>query len=790
MKTQENCLCNHCGKAFLSNSIDFEAPQFCCEGCKAVYNLLKDNGLSSFYSLRKSSKIANDLQEESYYQYLDHPDILKNYGSYIDELLLIEFFVEGIHCLGCQFVLENLNRLHPNICKSNFDFEKSTITISLLPKAKISEVAFIIDSLGYKPRLIKERKEIRELQKEKKRKLLIKIGIAAACSGNIMLLSIANYAGADGAWRLYFDTLASVLALPVILFCAQPFYVSSLQAIKQKRISIDFPISLAIIIGSLLSYWSLYTHQDKIYFDSITGLVFLLLASRFLQKSIEEKAGQYFQKDQYFEREFAQKLDSKTGQYTQSLCEHIVEGDIVLVEEGDMIPFDGKVHLNNGHINEALLTGESKLRAIKKGDAIFQGTINAGETFSMEVESVGEKTRINKILQDLKAAHQSPSFLTVSDKIGTYFLLSVLTLGVILLVFFSLKGQTFIGLERAITLFIVTCPCALAIGTPLSFRQSYQWLFRRGIILRNFEPLEKVLQSKKIYLDKTGTLTEGKIEVQKFEMLNQDNNLISILFSLEKKSQHPIAYAIVHFLSQNYPESENIPFDHFQEVMGKGLEAKIGIDHYQVCGEESLQETDLSTIVLRKNGTTVVRLALGDRLKENTPFAINQLKKLGFDLCILSGDQKGPVEGIAHKLGIHYLSNLSPEDKARIISENPNSIMVGDGANDALSLKKSFMGLCMKGGLSLSLKVSDVFINNNDLYSIVELFQMGKITKKIIRRNLILSLFYNITAAGLACAGIITPLWAAVFMPLSSLTVIISNLIGTKKMRAMKRRLI
>jgi Cu2+-exporting ATPase/Cu+-exporting ATPase len=793
MQSHQLYFCSHCGNPSGNNLPDSNGHSFCCLGCETVFRLIHENGLGAYYSLRDKRSRMPKVLDDYEFEYLDQPDILKDYAINTSQGHMLEFFIEGIHCVGCQYILENLHHINSNIIQSRFDFEKSLLTITLKPLTKVSEIAKVIDDLGYRPRLIKESVEARALQLKMKRQLLIRIGIAAAVSGNIMILSIAVYAGAEATWRHYFDLISAIIALPAILYSGYPFYESSLQALKQKRISIDLPISLAIVLGAIVSYINVFTSGENVYFDSVTGLIFLLLSSRFIQKSIEEKAGLFFQKDQFFQKEYVSVFDKTSGKYILTLFDKVAIGDYLEIPEGEMIPFDGIVRESSGHVNEALLSGESNLKPITDNSIVFQGTMNAGKKFIIEVQEIGDKTRINKILKELKSTKSSSNFLSISDKIGTYFLYSVMILGFLTFLNFSLKGQAFTGLERAISLFIVTCPCALAIGTPLSFKQTYQWLFKKGIILRNMEPIEKILQTNKIFIDKTGTLTMGTIDVQVFEYaanfeFEQQNQLNSILFTLENKSKHPIAKSITTYLRNHQSKIAEVELENFKEILGKGVEADYQGNHFEIHGVALDRNDDNSYVVLTKNNQPQIYIGLGDSLRENAPFAINQLKKMGYSLTILSGDQKKPVEKIAKILEIDSIAELSPETKAQIIKANPKSIMIGDGANDALSLKESFVALCMKGGLSLSLKVSDVYISNGNLQSLIDLRFMAKETKNLIKRNLILSLFYNFTAAYFACTGVITPLLAAIFMPLSSLTIVLSNLFGTKKMREMRRR--
>lgn len=755
--------CLHCGNQF--NGMN--GQMFCCNGCQGVYTLLHDQGLEQFYNLKKTST-QNKPQEISF-SHLDDIQPITNF---------VQFYIEGIHCIGCHYILENLHRLNTGIKQSRFDFSKSVLTISLHKYFKLSEIANLISLLGYKPHFIKEDQEIAQLQKQNKKKSMMRIGVALACSGNIMILAIANYAGADGIWRHYFDLLSGIIALPAITYAAYPFYSNSINSLKQKRVSIDLPIGLAIVMGSLVSFYSLYTHQDHVYFDSITGLIFLLLSSRFIQKSIEEKAGNYFNKEQFFEKEYVQKYDLEQKSSQQVLCELIKPGDLISITQGEIIAFDGKVFSGEGFINEALLTGESEPKFVQNGDQLFQGTMNAGNSLIMQVEKTGSDSRINQMLKKIRAENLDQSLLSITDKIGTAFLASVILLGLLTVLYFY--NQPLVGIERAITLFIVACPCALAIGTPLSFRQSYQLLFRKGIILKNMDPLEKILLVENIFLDKTGTLTRGEIKVTRFNVIELDPKNEEILYSLEKHSHHPIAVAITKYLEKRHQKISELPLQNFKEIPGKGIEASYKNNFYQILGHAN-------GIALLKNNSITLQIELDDQLRDNTSFTINALKNLGYSPVILSGDQSKAVLNIKKKLGITGYSHLTPEDKAQIVKKFPNSLMVGDGANDALSLKEAYLSICMKGGLPLSLKVSDVYFANNDLTGIIDLHTVALETKKIIQRNLYLSLLYNVTAASLACSGLITPILAAIFMPMSSLTVIISNFIGTKKIRQMNR---
>ncbi len=359
-------------------------------------------------------------------------------------------------------------------------------------------------------------------------------------------------------------------------------------------------------------------------------------------------------------------------------------------------------------------------------------------------------------------------------------------ISLLMLSYFGFKQELGLGIQRVLTLWIVTCPCALAIGTPLSFSLAFQKLFKRGIILKDMKVLEKILLVKSIFLDKTGTLTKSSFKVKNIKICNtipeeSKNFYFSIIYALEYKSNHPVAKTLKHHYEKYY--NPLIELESYLEIPGVGVKGEYQNNFYEIKQNKMVNENKDGGVTLLENGKEIITIYLIDELKSDIAAAVYRLKHLGFPLTIISGDCEIAVERVAKELNIKYKSQLGPEAKAELIKKEPFSVMVGDGGNDALALKSSFLPMTIKGSLPMSMKVSEVYLANDDLYSIITLYETARETKKLIYRNLALSLVYNLLAAYLAIVGLIGPMLAAIFMPLSSLTIILSNLWGTKKLR-------
>lgn len=725
-------ICTHCGNPITQHPVlppfgavgkieglDSASPVFCCRGCFTVYQWLETEGLSRFYDLKamgcslRPSVGAPDTTDQvaESFSHLDDPEFVKNYatrvssgrvsegqGQDLQQGLRMDFYLEGVHCTACVWLVEQLSRRLPFVRYSRLNLGSAVATIQIDESGSFSQVANEILKMGYRPHAVK-RGEQSTIQKKENRLLLIRLGVAAACAGNIMLLAISLYLGADGRMAEHFKWLSAILYLPVVFFSAVPFYQSAWSALKQKTASIDIPVVFGLLLGSVTSYFNLATGHDEVYFDSLASLVFLLLSTRYLLKRIQQTSLSASSLLPYLTPFRARVWSSKVSSFSQVPVDQVRVGDRLQVLPGELIPTDGIVLAGESQINCSLLSGESELVSTRPGQIAFAGTMNVTEPFEIQVTQSGTQTRLGQILQSMEqVAGERAPISVLTDRISRVFVLLVLLLSVGVFFWHGVVTGTFggwhEGLNRALAISIVTCPCTFALATPLVLSITLGKLARVGILVKGAEALERLSQVNTVLLDKTGTLT---------------------------------------------------------------LAAQ------------------------RSSGAS-----RSDEIRPEARGVVQKLLRLGLQIWILSGDRSEAVKRAAACVGLdesRALSGVGPEDKRAFAAQHPRAMMVGDGANDALALAGAFVSVAVNSGVEISMRAADIYLTRPGIEPVPHLLVASRETLKIIRRNLAFSVIYNFIAAGAALAGKINPLFAAVLMPASALTVFLSSMAGTRRLR-------
>ena len=777
-------LCIHCNQDapvpfFIVESVNKTGP-FCCQGCLTVYNVINLKGLSEYYNIKNNisefRKRAPVQLNENQYSYLDDEDFLLEYTytSY-SSLPTMEFYLEGIHCLACLWIIEKLPEFVSGVHSSKLDIGRSVVTVTLNENGSFSKVAQEFNTLGYRPHPLKLNQESSELKIQENRSMLMRIGIAGAASGNIMLYAVSLYAGADATYASVFNALTVIFALPVLTYSAYPFYRNSYLAIKNKTLSIDVPISMALIMGAIMGIYNLVIGITENYFDSLTALVFLLLISRYFLKLIQEKGLSTTDMHFFYQGENILKMSESNDNFSVIHPKSIRVNDILKIQPNQIIPADGEIISGNSYLNNSLLSGESQLQKVLPGDKIYSGTMNVSDEIIFKVNSVNKNTRLGSILKSVEDGWgQKSKIVDLTNKVSKYFVAVVLVLAVILFIKGLYQGNAVTAFEHALTLLIVTCPCALAIATPLTFIRTLSKSAQKGIVIKDDAVIEKLSSAEIIFIDKTGTLTENKMRVTEFNIISSSQLLIySIITKLEKNSRHPVARALVEFCADK--NTIELPIEDLKEVAGVGISANINGNFYEI-----------KNYSLFENNNLLAKFKVQDSLRKDSNEAINKLRFLDINLKVLSGDKKEYMEEVASSLDLmkyEYAYELSPEDKAGIIKASKNTVMIGDGANDSIALSYADTGIAVHGAMDISLRAADVYLNLPGMSPVVDLVVIAKETMKVVHRNLFLSLFYNGISVYLAFTGRISPLSAAVIMPLSSLTVLVSTIVGTKELR-------
>lgn len=779
--------CTHCDEEAviaLFNDDDIEKKDpFCCNGCKTVYNILHDKGLDDYYQIKNNSKAYKrrspvEVKNEKY-NYLDNDDFLNEY-SYAnkDGLRTLEFYLEGIHCLACLWLVEKMPEFLEDVEVSRLDMGKSVASISIKPSGHFANIARELNNLGYRPHPLKRNEETIALKQKEDHKALIRIGIAGAGAANTMLFADFLYGGADGAYAHWFSLSTVVLSLPVLLYSAFPFYQNAWNAIKTKTVSIDVPIAIALIFGMCFGFYNLINGINHNYLDSLTDLVFFLLLSRYFLKKVQEKG--LSANDLNFFYQSTSVLKKEGEEFIEIHPKYLKINDLIKVKANEIIPADGVIVSGESMLNNSLLTGESLPQKVKVGDKIFSGTQNIDNELIIQIEATDKNSRIGKILKQVEDGWiQKAQIVELTNKISKYFIYTTFILAGILFSYLFLQGRINDAFSRSLTLLIVTCPCALALATPLALTSTLSKASKKGIIIKNDEVIEKLSKVTSVFLDKTGTITYGNLKVQNFKKTSQSSlPLFDIIATLEQKSLHPVAKALREFATEN-GATQLLPMENYIEILGVGVSALIDQHFYKIKNWKLLQDQQ-----------EIASFELSDQIRKDSKAAIDSLKFLEITPKMISGDNADIVNKIAKEANLdqeNIWANVSPEKKLNLIENSTNAIMVGDGANDAMALSKSFVGVAVHGSMDISLRSADVYLTTPGISPLVDLVIISRETMKVIYRNLTISLIYNCFSVIAAYNGFITPFIAAVIMPISSLTILLSTVIGTKELNTRLR---
>ena len=777
-------ICLHCDEdivipIFDENDNDHKSP-FCCNGCLTVFNIIHLKGLDSYYEIKNKSAIfkrRSPVEGKAYqFNYLDNDEFIKEY-TYLNLIgeRTIEFYLEGIHCLACLWLIEKLPEFLTDVKLSRLDMNRSIATISLKENGKLSHVARELNNLGYRPHPLKRNQDTQELKTKEERKMLLKIGVAAAGAGNIMLYAVSIYAGASGTYATLFNKLSVAFALPVLFYSATPFYTTAWNALKNKTLSIDIPISMALLIGAALGIYNMLIGVNENFFDSLTTLVFLLLISRYFLNKIQAEGLTANDLNFFYQ---GNAILKKVGDaFVETHQQQIKENDIIKVLSNQMLPVDGVIIEGVTGLNNSLLTGESRPEQAEIGTQVYSGAMNLGTEVIIRVEKINQDTRIGKILKQVESGWiQKAHIIDLTNRISKYFLISVFILAALLFTHLAIKGSALNGLERALTLLIVTCPCALALATPLTLTRTLSRASKKGIIIKNDEVIEKLSKINSVYLDKTGTITYGLLKVDDFNKLGASTlDLMDVIVSLEKLSLHPVAIALVEY-AKIKGAKKVYDVKNLKEILGIGVSGFIEGIFYEI-----------KALKIYENQQCVADFSFNDRIRSDSKQAIELIKSYGIDVSLISGDQKQIVESISLQAGIDQKNvyfEVAPETKLAMIEKSNKALMVGDGANDAMALSRSYVGVAVMGAMDISMRAADIYLSTPGITPVADLIIISKETMKVIHRNLVLSLLYNSLSVYAAFTGMISPLVAAVIMPISSLTVLASTLIGTKKLNS------
>ncbi|MGE3965926.1 MAG: heavy metal translocating P-type ATPase metal-binding domain-containing protein [Planctomycetota bacterium] len=798
--------CAHCGLRVPAAWIEPTASeQFCCAGCRTAYEVIGSLGLTQYYRLRSDASASDsDARDRSAaparasgrsYAEFDDDTFERLYTTVLPSgRRQAAFYAEGVHCAACVWLLERAAVVVPGVAEVRVDLGRSRVRVTWDPaQTRPSAIARFFDSVGYPVHPYRETERERRARQED-RALLVRIAVTGAVAGNVMLIAFALYGGAfdgmDPEYAALFRWASLLLTIPALLFGGTTFFRGAWAGLRVRTLHMDLPISLGILAGFAGGACNTVRGVGDVYFDSVTALIFLLLVGRFLQRAQQRRAAESTDLLHMLAPRRARRLGP--GGVTEVLAEALAVGDRIEVLPGDLVPADGEIVEGRSSLDLSLLTGESEPIAVGLGSVVHAGTTNVTSRFVLVAQQVGEATRVGQLVRRIDDCSQSrPRIVRLADRWAAAFVGTVVLLAGVTTAAWSWidPGQ---ALDHTLALLVVSCPCALGLATPLAITAAVGRAARAGLLIKTGDVFESLLRPGTLYLDKTGTLTDGRMSVS---VWHGDRDARSLLLGLEAQSTHPIARAI----ARAFPDVPLAPVIDVRHRAGGGLTGTwngtsvcagspsfVRARGVTLAGAWSARLAEVRTrrltpVVLARGGEVMAVAGLGDALREEAPAVVERLRGAGWRVAILSGDDAAVVDRVGERLGVEpadRLGSRSPEDKLSCI-EAARAIgpvvMVGDGVNDAAALAAATVGIGMHGGAEAVLAASDVFIARGGVAGVARLIDGANDTVRVIRRNIAFSIIYNSVGAALAVAGLVHPLLAAVLMPLSSLTVIVSS---------------
>jgi Cu2+-exporting ATPase len=782
--------CVHCGLPVPRGRTD----DFCCAGCEVVHAAIAAHGLDRYYALRDDPSPARTTDRS--YAELDTPAFHRLHVERDrDGRLRSALYLEDLRCAACVWLVETTRRCVPGAIDVRVDLGRSRADVTWDPDAtSLAVIARHLDRLGHAVHPYRGLDRDRQRRRED-RSLLVKLGVAGAAAGNLMLLAIALYAGLFGGMTgsdtAFFRWASMIVAVPALGFAATPMFRAAIGALRARRLHLDLPLSIGIVAGLVWGSANVIRGVGEIYFDSLAMLVFLLLVARWIVLRQQRRASTAAELMFALTPSRARRVDPTSERIDEVPIEAIVRGDHVEVRAGDTIPVDGTIVRGSSAIDAGLLTGESRPVDVAPGAIVHAGTVNVVAPLVVMANAVGEATRVGALVATIEAlASRKAPIERLVDRMSGRFVVVVTILAALTFVGWSLVSPAR-GAEQAMALLVVTCPCALALATPLAVTVALGRAARRGILIKGADALERLATPATMLVDKTGTLTEGRLAVASW---HGDVDARGLAAAVEAGSAHPIARALV---------ADQAPVELATDVveqLGRGVRGTVAGRRVTIGapawvrahGGRTRGDIDGWIADVARRGETPIAVAVDDAIvaiagiadpvRGDAKAALAALARLGWQVAIVSGDDARVVGAVGAAVGLApsaCTGDVAPEAKlARVRAERERGpvVMVGDGVNDAAAIAAATCGIAVSGAADIAIEAADVYLRTPSIGAIVDTVEGARDTLATIKRSLAISLGYNVTAAALAVSGLIHPLIAALLMPASSLTVLASSL--------------
>lgn len=784
--------CYHCGDNCDKNTISFQDKLFCCNGCKTVYEIFSENDLTCYYDLQTSPGTVPKVIEGKY-DFLSQENIIEKLIEFDDKnTQIVTLYIPHIHCSSCIWILENLNKLNSEIVSSQVNFDKKTVRVTYNShNYSLKELVLLLSTIGYEPYISLD--DYKTGKQHINRSLIYKLAIAGFAFGNIMFLSFPEYFQVDGFWiekyKPLFRWLMFTFSLPVVFYAANDYFISAYKGLKSNLLNIDVPIALGITVLFIRSSVEIIFDFGSGFFDSLSGLVFFLLLGKFFQQKTYSFLS--FERDYKSYFPIAVTKISSNNNETQVQVYDIKKGDRLLIRNEELIPVDGILINGNASIDYSFVTGESENIRKQSGDKLFAGGKQTSGVIEMEALKSVEQSYLTQLWSnDVFSENKEESFATVTNSISKHFTVAVLSIAFISTVFWM-----FYNMSKVMNVFtavlIIACPCAIALSAPFTFGNLLRIFGKRKFYVKNATVLEQLASINTIIFDKTGTITSNQESTATYDGEQLSNSEERLLKNTLRGSNHPLSRTLYDILK----EHNIITLDNFEEHLGQGIASTYNNENIKI-GSASFLGQKQNTFVLN----TTVHISANNQYKGKFTFynsyrkgvskLFNNLKKQ-YNLVILSGDNEGEKENLKKLLPskTKLIFNQKPNDKLDYIkyhqTEGAKVLMIGDGLNDAGALAQSNVGISISENVNVFSPACDAILDASKFSQIDKYIEASKSGIKIVKWSFALSFIYNIIGLYFAVTGQLSPIIAAILMPLSSISIVAfttlaTNIIGNK----------
>jgi Cu+-exporting ATPase len=790
-QTAELTKCFHCGADCENEQVKLDDKQFCCMGCKTVYEILQANDMQQYYAMNLAPGQSRRNKKQKDFAFLANEDIRQRLLDFSDDgISVIRLYLPQIHCSSCIWLLENLGKLKKGIISVVVNFPRRTARITF-KEADISlkDVAELLSAIGYEPLISLEDTERKRETKD--RSLLYKFGVAAFAFGNVMIMALPEYFDYTDAtlqtFLPFFRWLMLALSVPVVVYSANDYFISAYKGLKHRYMNIDVPIALGISVLFLRSAYDVITQSGPGYFDSLTGLVFFLLLGKFFQRKTYESLS--------FDRDYKSYFPvavTRLGEVEDTIpVNDLKTGDRILIRNEELIPADCILLKGEALIDNSFVTGEATPVKKQSGDRIFAGGKQLGEAIELEVIKPVEQSYLTQLWNhEVFSSGKELDFKNLTDRISKYFTVAILIIATAAATYWYVVEPA-----KAITVFtailIVACPCALALSAPFTHGNVLRILGRNRFFVKDANAIERMAEINHVVWDKTGTLTVSRgthLSYSGDPLTREDRIAVK---SLARQSNHPLSR-----LLYNHMQEEIAQITNFREDAGQGSEGLINDVNYRLgaaawtFGNGAANRLNETRVYVARN-----EKQLGFFKVENAyrPGVFELIRRLAGDFkqSLLSGDRAGEKDVLQPVFGTnaHLYFNQKPDDKLALIEKlqekKQRILMIGDGLNDAGALRKSDVGISLSEDVNTFSPACDAILDATELTRLDTFLQFSRSAKRIIIASFALSFTYNLVGLSFAAAGLLSPVVSAILMPLSSITIVVfvtvvSNIIGRR----------